>query len=364
MEQNTANPEMVRLARQSRGFSQKELAEHVGIAQPYFSRIEAGNRPIGNSVLTSISEALDYPLHFFIRAPRLEGPGSDTIFHRKRKSVPKWKLDQVYALAEIRRLEIQQLLEWEVPEYALPSYPIQLYEDPAKIARTVRAALGVPSGPIFNMTRFLEYAGGVVVSHNFGTRQIDGFSRPPRAMLSIFHLNSDLPPDRWRWTLAHELGHIVMDHDPGGSPQEIEKQADQFAGEFLAPGHEITPMLHDLSLPKLAGLKLEWKISMQALVERAFHLGVITARRRRDLHVHLSKAGYKMREPETLDPPLEPPARLFDLVRLHMTELEYSRIELMDLLAVNNRDFQTYYHDPQDIAAQVESSLSDEWRLT
>ena len=36
----------------------------------------------------------------------------------------------------------------------------------------------------------------------------------------------------------------------------------------------------------------------------------------------------------------------------------------MDLLAVNNRDFQAYYHDPQDIAAQVESSLSDEWRLT
>ena len=207
MEQITANPELVRLARQSRGYSQKELSERIGIAQPNFSRIEAGSRPISDSVLNSICEALDYPLRFFMRSPRLEGPGTDTIFHRKRKSVPKWRLDQVYAVAEIRRLEIQKLLEWEGAEHAIPSYPVQLYDDdPAKIARTVRAALGVPSGPIFNMTRFLEHAGSVVVSHNFGTRLIDGFSSPPRAMLSIFNLNSDLSPDRWRWTLAHELG--------------------------------------------------------------------------------------------------------------------------------------------------------------
>ena len=357
-----ANPELIKLARQSRGYSQKQLADLAGIAQPHYSRIEAGNRESSDSILRSLSEVLDYPERFFMRSSKIESPGTDSIFHRKRKSVPKWKLDQVYALSSIRRLEIQKLIDNNV-ECALPSYPMELYDDPAKIARTVRAARGIPPGPIFNMTKLVEQIGGVVIPHKFGTKLIDGFSNPPRMMLSIFDLNSDLPSDRWRWTLAHELGHIVMDHDPGGSPQEIEKEANQFAGEFLAPGHEIAPMLHDLSIPKLAGLKLEWKISMQALVERAFHLGVITANRRRDLHVQLSKAGYKTQEPEQLAPPIEPPSRLFDLVNFHMTVLEYTRTELMDLLSVNNKDFRTYYYDPQDIATQIEDAMYDEWRL-
>ena len=299
---DVVNPELIRLARLSRGYSQKELAELADIVQPQFSRLEAGVRTVDDATLTTISEKLDYPKHFFMRNPRLEGPGADSIFHRKRQAVRKSKLDQVYALAEIRRLEIQKLLEWERPESYVPSYPIELYDDdPAKVARTVRATLGVPGGPIFNMTRTLEEAGCVVVAHNFGTRQIDGFSRPGRTLPPIFHINRDLPPDRWRWTLAHELGHIVLDHDPAESPKLIEKQANQFAGEFLAPGHDLMPFLQNLNPSKLAGLKLEWKISMQALVERAFTLGAITASQRKDLHIRFSKAGYRTREPDTLD---------------------------------------------------------------
>ena len=83
---------------------------------------------------------------------------------------------------------------------------------------------------------------------------------------------------------------------------------------------------------------------------------------RRRMHIHLSKSGYKTREPENLDPPLEPPERLFNLAKLHMTALEYSRDEMLELLAINAGDFQEYYHDPQDMLTP-DSNVADEWRL-
>ena len=100
------------------------------------------------------------------------------------------------------------------------------------------------------------------------------------------------------------------------TPTIIENQADLFAGEFLAPGNEIMPLLGSLTLPKLAGLKLEWKISMQALVMRASHFGTITPSQKQSLFIHLNKGGYRIREPETLDPPREYPSKLFQLPRL------------------------------------------------
>ena len=60
------------------------------------------------------------------------------------------------------------------------------------------------------------------------------------------------------------------------------------------------PLLGGLTLPKLAGLKLEWKISMQALVMRASHFGTITPSQKKAIIVQMSKAGYRTREPERL----------------------------------------------------------------
>ena len=267
-------------------------------------------------------------------------------------------------MAEIRRHEIARLLEAHPRPVAVPEYPVELFDDnPAKIARSVRAAWNLPTGPVFNMTKVLEDAGCVVIAHDFGTRGIDGFHFRAGSSTPVFHLNSRLSPDRWRWTLAHELGHLVMAQEFSEDPKVLEQQADEFAGEFLAPGHEILPSLHGLTYQKLAGLKLIWKISMQALIMRAYYLGTITNGQRTTMFVRLNKAGYRTREPETLDSPVEQPRRLFELAKVHMTKLEYSRADLMELLAINERDFRAYYYDPEDVAFS-EDAVDDEWRLT
>ena len=273
------------------------------------------------------------------------------IFHRKQQSLSVGQLYQAHALAEIRRLEVMALLNsLGVEERPIPEYPVELFDDdPEKIARSVRAAMNIPPGPIFNLTEILERNGCVVVAHDFNSRQIDGFSQRPMYGPCFLHLNSQLPPDRWRWTLAHELAHVVMHDDPMAHPKLVEEQADRFAAEFLAPGHEIAPLLSGLTFQKLGGLKREWKISMQALITRAYHLGTITDRQRRSMYVRLSKAGYRIREPETLDPPVEKPGKMAQLAQSHLDELEYGRTELGDLLAIGDEDFRKNYIPSDDI---------------
>ena len=345
------NPEMLSLARRSRALTQESLAKLSVVPRSLISRYEAGAAFPKHDHLTKLSGALDYPVRFFLRKSPLIGLGGGAAYHRKQQSLSMTKLHRAHALAEVRRLEIATLLDsMAVVEKPLPEYPVDLFDDDVeKIARSVRTLMNVPPGPIFNLTATLERNGCVVVAHDFGSRQIDGFSQRTQYGPCFLHLNSGLPPDRWRWTLAHELGHMVMHYDPMAHPKLVEEQADRFAAEFLAPAHEIAPALNGLTYQKLGGLKREWKISMQALITRAYHLRTITDKQRRTMFIRLAKAGYRTREPSTLDPPIERPARMRQLARAHLDELEYSRNELRDLLAMREKDFSQNYLPSEDI---------------
>ena len=263
-------------------------------------------------------------------------------------------MDQAYALAHIRRLELTVLLESTRELPPVPRYPIDEFEeDPAKIARTVRATWKVSHGPIFNLTRLLEENGCVIVPHNFGTSDLDGFSHRSSRWPPFFHINSALPPDRWRWTLAHELGHMVMHFDVGQSSKEVEEQANIFAGEFLAPSAEILPMLWRLDFPALASLKREWKISMQSLIMIAHRLGSINGRQKTAMFTRLSSAGYRLREPANLAPPVERPSLLYDLACFFTESLEFNPQELCSLLSIGRNDFREWYGDPENILKEI-----------
>ena len=345
------SPELLVLARRSREMTQTRLAKLSGLSPTSVSRYENGTLPVASGALFRIAAALDYPIKFFLRKPTLIGAAGGAVFHRKQQSLPVRKLYQAHALAETRRLEITTMLNsLDVHPSPPPEYPVDLFEDdPEKIARSVRVAMNIPPGPIFDITKVVERNGCVVVAHEFGSSQIDGFSQRGNYPPCFLHLNAQLPPDRWRWTLAHELGHVVMHFEPTASPKLVEQQANLFAAELLTPAREIGPQLSGLTFQKLGGLKREWKVSMQALITRAYHLKAISEGQRRAMFMRLSRAGYRTREPETLDPPVEKPFVMTLLARRHLDELELSRSELCDLLTITESEFQEHYIGSEDI---------------
>ena len=335
----TVNPEMILLGRYSRGITQAELAQRLNVSQARVSKMENGVMSPTEQDLEGLCVALDYPPTFFKRRWVMEGPGIHEMHHRKRKSVAASLLNQVYAKASIQREQVGLLLQSsDSIDHAFQAFDIQEFDGKvSRIARTVHAMWRLPLGPVHNVTKTIERAGGFVLITDFGTKQIDGISTWPSRLPPIFWLNKDLPPDRWRWTLVHELGHILM-HSRSDVRDEMEAEADQFAAEFLIPAAEIKPHLVGLSLSKLAALKRQWKVSMQALIMQAYHLGVISDRQRRHMFMQLSRAGYRMREPAELDPPPELPARVNELIRFHQTELGYTEAAVQELLGVYERD--------------------------
>jgi Zn-dependent peptidase ImmA (M78 family) len=81
-----------------------------------------------------------------------------------------------------------------------------------------------------------------------------------------------------RMTLAHELGHLVMDAMTLVSPTETERRATAFAAEFLAPIDDIAFDLDRVSIRtvhELDELRLTWGVSVSSLVMRARERGVL-----------------------------------------------------------------------------------------
>lgn len=117
---------------------------------------------------------------------------------------------------------------------------------------------------------------------------------------------SAVPGDRQRFTVAHEIGHLVL-HAGLGAPLSAsdashrESEAHRFASAFLAPGDAV---LHDLNslggrvtLTTLTRLKEKWGLSIKAFVVRFRQLGVIDEDQARSLYKQISARKWNKVEP-------------------------------------------------------------------
>lgn len=346
MNHHKINPKMVTLARESRGLTQGDLAKRIGeaqnrtVTQGTISKIEQGILGVSDEVLQGLEEVLKYPQTFFYQTEEVYSAGMSQ--HRKRASLPAKTLCKIDAITNIIRMHIKSLLKSvEDIEQRIPYYDIDEYGDPSKIAKMVRQAWLLKRGPVENVTRCLEAAGIIIIECDFETRLIDGVTINVNDKLPpIIFINNNLPGDRLRFTLSHELGHLVMHKYPS---ENMEKEADMFASEFLMPESDIKFDLTYLNLHKLADLKLHWKVAMSALVYRASILGQITPRQSQYLFMQLSKAGYKTREPAELDIPKEIPTLLKKVIDIHIKELNYSVNELAQILHLEKEEVCGYY---------------------
>ena len=198
---------------------------------------------------------------------------------------------------------------------------------PEAIARSVRSAWGIPPGPVPNLVREIEDAGGIIIRCDFGTTKVDAVSQWLPDLPPLFFVNISIPTDRLRFTLAHEIGHIVMHQVP---TQDMEKEADRFAAEFLMPKKDIRPQLFDLTLPKMASLKPHWRVAMSALLRRAGDLGTIAPRWKSYLWMQMGQYGYRKVEPVTI--PAEEPVLLDEIINTHRNDLGYSVRDLNRLV--------------------------------
>jgi Zn-dependent peptidase ImmA (M78 family)/transcriptional regulator with XRE-family HTH domain len=338
------NPEMLALARESKGFTQGDLIERLALpmSQGKLSKIENGLIPPTEEDVTALADALGYRREFFYH-PHLRRAEPAT-YHRKRQKLSKGDWARIYARAEIYRITASIFLRSVelAPSRTLPPFidPDEVGGRVDDIARAVRQAWSMPRGPVEDVTSLMESAGIVVVPFDFGTELCDGFCQSAsEGMPPIVFINTRQPKDRLRYSLAHELGHLVMHKIPN---PEMERQANLFASEFLMPTADIAKDFYSLSLEKFMALKKFWKTSMAALMLKARDIGRMTESAHRYYMINMSKRGWRAKEPVEIEA-RESPKLIYQLVRAHMGHLHYTLDDLSALTGLPAETFKDFF---------------------
>jgi Zn-dependent peptidase ImmA (M78 family)/DNA-binding XRE family transcriptional regulator len=346
----TFNHHMMILARDSRGLTQAELAAKLEVGQGTLSKYEAGFSEPPQTFISELADCLNFQTGFFFEPGRPYG--LPPFHYRRRKKLSAKALARIVAEMNIRRLHLTKLLvsfDWKtnafIPEIDPDEYRGRgaarlTAED---ISRHIREMWMLPSGPIPNMVDLLESNGGIVIPCDFGSDLIDAMSQRIEGLPVLFFVNVNTPADRLRHTLAHELGHMLLHTIAVKSDEEMEDEADAFAGAFLLPAAEIRSQLRRFDLRQLANLKAYWKVSMGALAVRADRLNLITPYQSKMFWIEMGQLGYRKREPN--EPPKEHPKLLRQMISFHLKKLGYSPADLAKLLHLKLSEFQEMYRN-------------------
>jgi Zn-dependent peptidase ImmA (M78 family)/transcriptional regulator with XRE-family HTH domain len=315
-----AQPRMLVLARESRAMTQGQLAEAMQaladsdgkVSQGYVSRAEAGRLTVSGERLGLYARALNYPAQLLCLTEHEVGAGPGLVHHRKKQAISAADLRRIHALLNLTRIQLRALLSGVARPagIGIPHIPVDAYNTPEEAAGRLRAERGIPKGPIDSVVRVVEGAGALVACRELvppipldsggASVPVDAVSGCPPDEDPVVLLNAGTPGDRQRFTLAHELGHMVMHSVPD---PEQEAQANRFAAELLMPAKQIRDQLYgQIDVPLLLGLKGEWKVSMWALLRRAHTLGLTSDWQYRSLAVEMSSLGYRTSEPGGLEP--------------------------------------------------------------
>ena len=334
------NNEMLVIARQLRQMTQEDVCIKANISQGILSKAETGLRELQDDILERLSHVYDLPMSFFYRENDIS-PVSHLYFRRKLSMSAK-TIDSFVAKSRIIKLALDDLFN----AVDLPSYDIGTYDPkeftPQDIADKVRYKLKIFRGPVPNLMALLENHGIVICKMDFETDKIDGLSTVTNSGQNIIFLNSQMPNDRIRFSLAHELGHMVMHMEtPPPSVEIAEEQADSFASQFLMPEDEIKPMLYNLKMTTLAELKRRWNVSMRSLIRRAKDLNTISKDTYRYFQMDFSRRKYNKNEPVPL--PAEMPSLVKSTLSLYREELNYSDEDLLEVMKINKQDYENWF---------------------
>jgi Zn-dependent peptidase ImmA (M78 family)/transcriptional regulator with XRE-family HTH domain len=333
--------ERIKRARAAAGLSQREAARRAELSAMAISKFERGESTPTSRTLIRLARALGTRTEFFLRPDTVELAKPE---YRKRSSLGKKALAQIEAdiLDQVERLlEVVSLFPVPpVPDFAVPvDVPehIATMQDVETAAMALREAWRLGLNAIPRLADTLEERGLLVLTTAAdGTRKFDGLAASVGGRPLVV-VGRDWPGDRQRFTMAHELGHLVL---AGRLSEDLEqeKACDRFAGSFLVPRDtavsELGSRRSRLEPRELHSLKHAYGVSMMAWVFRARDAQIIEARTADIIFRMFSKRGWRKLEPG--EPVVSESPKLFErLVVRALAEDMVSMSKAAELMAMS-----------------------------
>jgi Zn-dependent peptidase ImmA (M78 family) len=160
-----------------------------------------------------------------------------------------------------------------------------------RAAREFRSQLGLGVEPISNLRQLLRERVDLVFVERPLTAEIDGaYAFDEKLDKGFLYINARRIWTRRRFTMAHELGHHVLEHrdrtdrsiDDLYDPVEV--QANAFAAELLMPASGLKQARSIATREDVAELAGQYLVSGKAMIVRLHSLGLIDEALRRELN--------------------------------------------------------------------------------
>lgn len=302
------------LAREAKGWTQRDLAQAAEVSQAVVSKAESGLAHLG-SRWPQVAAALGCPPSVLEIGLPLQGAPVTCLHHRRRTSQLSAKAQKrVQALAHLTRVSVAGILAaaGEQPRVDELLQHREELSGPAAGAAAVRGRFGLGMSPVPDAIEVVERTGAVVVVRSLGPSGQDAVSSwAGVGDVPLVVVNTGLPVDRQRFTVLHELAHLLLHVVPD---EGQEQEAHQFAAELLLPVDVAAQELAGLApsdFRRLLELKEKWGLSIGALLQRALDSNCIDPAQFKNMRMRLARLGWHRIEPGNLDP--EYPERLSSL---------------------------------------------------
>lgn len=293
----------IQRARKAQGLSLRDLAEQVDLSHTTIKKLEEGLQTPSSSLLIKLSKILQVKVEYFFRPNSfvMENIQYRHIDNLDRKQKLKIEVQIVNQIEQ--RIELENLL---------PAFPVGLFskkkiskikdEDEIEIiADQLRYSWDLGLAPISDLINSLETNGVKVFQYdNSLNAAFDGLSARINNSIYVIVISNHRPGDRQRFTLAHELGHLLLADSIDNSRQE-EKYCDRFAGCFLLPKKSLIQILGEhrnhIEPRELALIKHEFGISMLGILHRAKDVGIISLSTYKRLRAEFNAQNWDKKEP-------------------------------------------------------------------
>lgn len=336
-------------ARDALGLSLRglEAAIQRQVSAQSIGKYERNEMMPGSTILLALAKALNVTPEYLLSTREIELEGIDfrkepQAGAKEERAVQAVVLDKVERYLEIEELWPDADQKWSAP--LRDEFTINSIEDAEKAAKALREIWNLGIDPIPLMAELLEEMGVKVVALDL-PEDVSGskafVKRKQYDNVPIVVVNQKHNGERQRFTLAHELAHLVL-RFPSLSDLDQEKAANRFAGAFLMAKEMVYRLIGEnrtsISLGELAELKKIFKVSIAALVVRCRQLGVLTQAAYGRLWAEIKALGWNTQlsnEPYPFDP--EKPQRMERLCLRAVAENAISESKAAELLQISVR---------------------------
>ena len=336
--------ERLQRARKAAGVSLRALAQQSELSHATIDKFEREQLKPSSGQLIKLAKILGVRTEYFFRPQTLAIEG---IEYRKKSTLPQKQLAKIQADIVDQAERWHELLalypQAPIKPFSLPScLPEQIsIEHIEDLAVAVRHAWDLGLNCIPDLIDTLESQGIMVISAAVdGDNKFDGLAALVNK-IPVCVVGAWWAGDRQRFTLAHELGHLLLKNRVDASLDE-EKLCNHFAGAFLLPKATLISHLgekrHRLEVRELYFLKHEFGLSMQGVLCRALQTGIITQATYKSLFMTFSYKGWRTREPADQYPSEQ--TRLFkQLVYRALAEGYFTESKAAELLGLSVAKF-------------------------